>query len=1020
MPDVQTHRPAFTPDEVIALAAERYGLTVSATALPSYMDQNFRLREAGDGGRQFVFKISNGTESRDLLRAESAALARLSSASPPIGCPRVIPTTTSGEELWTVEASGDSHLVRLLSYLPGRLLSDVPSHSPALLSSIGRFLGRLDRALEGFDHPGTNRTLEWDLRHAANTVATRIDAIEPGESRQLVDDAMRHFAEVAEPAFDTLRQSVIHNDGNDYNLIVGGAPAPAPSIVGIIDFGDLVYSATVIEAAVGATYALMGKADPLVAMAQVVAGYHEEYPLIDNEIEVLLALIHARLSVSVTMAAWQAQQGRGDPYFSVSQEQAWEALRRLATIDPDLVRYRLRAACGMVPCPASVAVTDWLGSPDREFAPVLGSGVDVNRRIVLDLGPASGDIERLDTLNDVAVWSRKIADLIAQAGADVAVGRYDEPRLCYTGKQFAGEDTGEWRTVHMGMDLFAQAGTPVHAPLAGRVHSVENNDLGLDYGPTIILEHEAAPGVHYHTLFGHLSEASLEMNKGTPVEAGTRIGWLGEPRENGGWLPHLHFQIITDLVGQSGNFPGVAAPSQRTLWRSLSPDPGPMLGVSGASGSALDSTRANVMASRERHLGPSLSLAYDAPLEIVRGWRQFLYDEQGLAYLDCVNNVCHVGHCHPRVVAAASRQAAVLNTNTRYLHPNLATYTERLAALFPDPLSVCYLVNSGSEANELALRLARAHTAGRDIIVLDHAYHGNTGELVDLSPYKHDGPGGSGAPDWVHVVPLPDPYRGSHHGPGAGRAYADEVAGTIGKMVDGGRQIAAFLVESASGCGGQVFLADGYLEAAFEEVRRTGGVCIADEVQVGFGRAGNHMWMFETQGVVPDIVTLGKPIGNGHPLGAVITTPEIAASFDSGMEYFNTFGGNPVSCAVGLAVLDVIEDEGLCDNAATVGEYFVDRLRGLADRHSWIGDVRGRGLFIGVELVRDRDTLEPANREATYVIERMKEERILLSVDGPFRNVLKIKPPLVFTADDADRVVTALDRILSEVERETP
>jgi ethanolamine-phosphate phospho-lyase len=354
------------------------------------------------------------------------------------------------------------------------------------------------------------------------------------------------------------------------------------------------------------------------------------------------------------------------------------------------------------------------------------------------------------------------------------------------------------------------------------------------------------------------------------------------------------------------------------------------------------------------------------------------------------------------------------------LHPNLAAYTERLVALFPHPLSVCYLVNSGSEANELALRLARAHTNKRDVIVLDHAYHGNTGQLVDLSPYKHDGPGGSGTPDWVHVVPLPDPYRGPHRGPEAGRAYADEVASTIERAVDGGRQIAAFLVESASGCGGQVFLADGYLEAAFEEVRRAQAVCIADEVQVGFGRAGTHMWMFETQGVVPDIVTLGKPIGNGHPLGAVITTPEIAASFDSGMEFFNTFGGNPVSCAVGLAVLDVIEEERLRENAAKVGAHFVDRLRGLADRHSWIGDVRGRGLFIGVELVRDRDTLEPADREAAYVIERMKEERILLSVDGPSRNVLKIKPPLVFTAGDADSVVTALDRILSEVERETP
>ncbi len=1014
MSDVQTRRPTFTPDDVITLAAERYGLTVSATPLPSYMDQNFRLTEAGREARQFVFKISNGTESRDTLRAESAALARLHSASPPIGCPKVIPTTT-GEELWTVEAGGDSHLVRLLSYVPGRLLADVPSHPPALVSSVGRLLGRVDRALEGFDHPGTLRKLDWDLRHAANTVATHIDAVEAGESRQLVDDAMQHFAEVAEPAFEVLRHSVIHSDGNDYNLIVGGDPAPAPGVVGIIDFGDVVWSATVIEVAIGAAYALMGKADPLAAMARVVAGYHAEYPLTEKEIEVLFALIHGRLSVCVTMAAWQVQQGRTDAYLTISQAPAWDALRRLAGIDPDLVHYRLRAACGLVPCPTSVAVTDWLASPDRKFAPVLGPGVDMTRRVVLDLGPASEDIERLDTLNDVTVWSRKIADKVSRAGADVAVGRYDEPRLCYTGEQFTDENTDDWRTVHLGLDLFAPAGTPVHAPFAGRVHGVRNNDIDLDYGPTIIVEHEPEPGIRFYTLYGHLSEASLEMNAGSVVEAGARIGWLGEPSENGGWPPHLHFQMITDLVGHSGNFPGVAAPSQRALWRSLSPDPSLMLGVSGANGPAADLSRADIVTSRERHVGPSLSVAYDTPLEIVRGWQQFLYDESGQPYLDCVNNVSHVGHCHPKVVAAASRQAAVLNTNTRYLHPNLASYAERLADLFPDPLSVCYLVNSGSEANELALRLARAHTGGRDVIVLDHAYHGNTGALVDLSPYKHDGPGGSGRPDWVHVVPLPDPYRKRHGGPEAGGAYADEVAETIQRTVDGGRRIAAFLAESASSCGGQVLLADGYLAAAYKHVRRTGGVCIADEVQVGFGRAGTHMWMFQTQDVVPDIVTLGKPIGNGHPLGAVITTREIAASFDSGMEYFNTFGGNPVSCAVGLAVLDVIEEEGLRDHAATVGAGFLDRLRELAHRHTWIGDVRGRGLFIGVELVRDRDTLEPAAREAAYVIERMKEQRILLSTDGPYDNVLKIKPPMVFTERDAERVATNLDRVLSEI-----
>jgi 4-aminobutyrate aminotransferase-like enzyme len=423
-----------------------------------------------------------------------------------------------------------------------------------------------------------------------------------------------------------------------------------------------------------------------------------------------------------------------------------------------------------------------------------------------------------------------------------------------------------------------------------------------------------------------------------------------------------------------------------------------------------------LLADRRHHLGPSLSVAYRRPLEIVRGWRQFLFDADGRRYLDAVNNVPHVGHAHPRVVRAGQRQMAVLNTNTRYLHELVLRYAERLWATLPSPLSVCYFVNSGSEANELALRLARAYTGRRDVVVLEGAYHGNTTTLIDVSPYKHDGPGGAGAPGWVHKVPMPDVYRGRFQGDDrrAGERYAAFVADAITRIRGRGAQAGAFLCESALSAAGQIPLPPGYLAAAYAHVRRAGGVCIADEVQVGFGRVGTHFWAFETQDVVPDIITLGKPMGNGHPLGAVITTPEIAAAFANGMEYFNTFGGNPVSCAIGLAVLDVLADEGLQANARQVGRRLKTGLRELASRHPLIGDVRGLGLFVGVELVRDRTTLDPAGQEAGFVAERMREHGVLISTDGPSHNVLKIRPPLVFTADDADRLVETLDRVLGE------
>jgi len=424
---------------------------------------------------------------------------------------------------------------------------------------------------------------------------------------------------------------------------------------------------------------------------------------------------------------------------------------------------------------------------------------------------------------------------------------------------------------------------------------------------------------------------------------------------------------------------------------------------------------------RRRHLGGSLSLSYRNPLKIVRGEGQFLFDENGRPYLDCVNNVCHVGHCHPRVVEAAHRQIAVLNTNTRYLHDHIVEYAGRLAGTMPDPLEVCFFVCSGSEANELALRMARTATDRTDVVVLDSAYHGNTGGMVELSPYKFDHEGGAGRPEHVHVAPVPDTYRGPYRAddPEAATRYADAVAGELRRAVLGGRSVAAFFAESIPGCAGQVVLPEGYLDAAFGHVREAGAICVADEVQVGFGRVGSHWWAYETQDVIPDIVTLGKPIGNGHPMGAVVTTRAIADAFDNGMEYFNTFGGNPVSCAIGLAVLDVIEEEGLRAHALEVGTRFREGLAELGDRHELVGDVRGLGLFIGVELVRDRDSLEPATEEATDVINQMRERGILLSTDGPFENVIKIKPPLVFSHEDAGRVIGELDAVLSGVPRRT-
>eukprot|EP00041_Stephanoeca_diplocostata_P038628 m.1535620 g.1535620 ORF g.1535620 m.1535620 type:complete len:468 (+) comp25243_c0_seq79:355-1758(+) len=381
----------------------------------------------------------------------------------------------------------------------------------------------------------------------------------------------------------------------------------------------------------------------------------------------------------------------------------------------------------------------------------------------------------------------------------------------------------------------------------------------------------------------------------------------------------------------------------------------------------------------------SVSYENTDPLLIVRGDGQYLFDERGTRFLDTRNNVCHVGHCNTTVADAVAAQVYKLNTNARYLHPNHVELCTQLLATMPAPLDAAsganvFIVNSGSEANDLALRLARAHTGRKQTIVIEHAYHGHTCELIGISPYKSKhgtaSVPGSTQPDWVSQVRAPDTYRGPHNGPTAGDEYAQEVVALcqhFQESADGG--VAAFFTESGMSVAGVIIPPDGYLQRCYAAVRAAGGVCVADEVQTGFGRFGKHFWAFQQSGVVPDIVTMGKPFGNGMPLAAVVCTAAIGKSFANGPEYFNTFGGNPVCCAAGLAVLSVVRDRRLQEHAATVGDYLVSKLRAVADTPTsgaLIGDVRGAGLFVGIEFASDRSTKVPASAATSWVCSQLK------------------------------------------------
>ena len=1015
------HAPRFTLDDARLLARERYGIDGVALALPSERDQNFRI--IARDGSSTVLKIANALDDPDLLDAQQQALARLTGSGVPT--PRVVAAGDGTLRSEIAGADGRHHLVWMISFLPGVPLAQVRHRTPALLEDFGRCIGAIARALRDFDHPAVHREFYWDLAEARRVIGGTRALVSGPELGAAIDVVTRGVERDLARRLPSLRRSTVHGDLNDHNVLAGGDAGDPftrySRVTGIVDFGDTVHGWTVGDLAIAAAYVAIESDDPLATVASLVRGYHREHPLEEPELSALFGLVLLRLAQSACVAAHQRMQRPADAYLDVSQEAIRRALPPLARIPWRLAEAVFRDACGLEPIASSARVRRHLAARTADAAPIL-DGVDlrIEHSLVLDLSVGSAMVSGARGIVTTGELTTRVFEAMRQANVRVAVGRYDEPRLLYAADFFARPDAParERRTIHIGLDLFAPAGTPVHAPFDGIVHAFADNDVEQDYGPVIILRHVTDDGVEFFTLYGHLTRASLEgLETGRRIARGDRFATLGAEHENVGWTPHLHLQIITDLLDLGTDFPGVGAASQRGVWRSLSPDPNLIAGIPRDrfpdDVPAFDAA----LAHRAERLPRNLSIAYRAPVRATRGWMQFLFDDDGRRLLDAYNNVPHVGHCHPRVVAAGQAQMSVLATNTRYLSDVVNAYAERLVALFPAPLCVAFLVNSASEANELAIRLARVFTGRRDTIVLEDAYHGNTTSLIDISPYKHAGPGGTGAPEWVHVAPLPDDYRGAYRRTDveAGSRYAHHVAEICERLLARGKAPAAFIAESAPSVAGQIILPPGYLREVYANVRRAGGLCIADEVQTGLGRMGTHLWAFESQGVVPDIVVLGKPLGNGHPLAAVVTTREIADAFANGMEYFSTFGGNTVSCAVGLAVLDVLRDEHLQDHARSTGDRMLAALHLLASRHELVGDVRGSGLFLGVELVRDRGTLAPASRETSYIVERMRDEGILLGTEGRHQNVIKIRPPMPFSEQDAERLASVMDAVLAEL-----
>jgi 4-aminobutyrate aminotransferase-like enzyme/Ser/Thr protein kinase RdoA (MazF antagonist) len=1014
MPELLSSKPTFTPSEALEFSVTHFGLSGQIRALPSERDQNFKISDSSS--KEWVLKISNSDTPLESIQLQEDITRHLNLRfnndtfpACPTGSTETFPHAKN-------EKTGRSHPCRIVPYREGTTWASYTPINSQHLEQLGVLLGKMTQELQGFEHPGAHRHLQWDLLNAATVVREGVDSITSSEERSLIMTSLKYYEKEAKEKHQACRRSIIHGDANDHNIVINHVnPEESPQIA-LIDFGDAVHSSTINDLAIAMAYALFDAKDPLASAAKLVAAFHQEFPLQEEEISLLPILMEMRLCTSLTQGAINHAANPDDPYLIVSLEPARQLLRYLGKLPPKLIVYTLRKACGFPAHPNSTNLINWIKSQPK-MSPIVDNSFTAKEIVLLDLGMGSPIGFAADSPQAIDRATRRIAEQLFESRASIGIGKYNEPRFCYRANQFATPE-GNQRTIHLGIDLFLEPRHPVKAPFAGRVHSVRDNNCNQDYGPTVILEHQIADGpAPFFTLFGHLGRESIShLKEGQNVQAGEVIGYIGTPFENGGWPPHLHFQLMTDMLGYSGNFPGVTTPEHRDVWLDLCPDPGLLLGIDQPPQTPSIKQCVELKKRRQNSISPSLSLSYREPLHFVQGHRQYLYDSNGREYLDGVNNVCHVGHSHPHVVQRISDQASLLNTNTRYLHENLVAYAEKLTALFPAPLNVCFFVCSGSEANDLALRIARTVTRSKETIVIDGAYHGNLSSTIEISPYKYQGPGGFSPPDYVHKVATPDSFREKKRRSDGTSTLNDchQIDAIIEKLATESKGPPVFIAESILSCAGQIVLPPGYLEQSYQSVRRSGGLCIADEVQVGFGRVGSHFWGFETQNVVPDIVTLGKPIGNGHPIGAVITTREIADSFDNGMEYFNTYGGNPVSCAAGLGVLEVMEEEDLQTHASIVGEELLTGLRSLQTQHPFIGDVRGMGLFLGIEFVTDPDSLSPAADIARYVVERLKSHRILLSTDGPQHNVIKIKPPLPFSKADVARLLNTLESIFNE------
>ncbi|WP_460358703.1 aminotransferase [Mycobacterium sp. ZZG] len=958
--------PQVSEAQAADILSTHYGITARVESLGSQQDKNFTVH-ADDSQIVGVLKIANPAFTAEELAAQDEAAQLIAEAEPALRV-SVPLENKAGQKCTAVEDLADgTAYVRLLRYLPGGTLLQSGYLSPEAVAGLGDVAGRVSRALAQFTHPGLDRILQWDLRFGMDVVETLSSHVADAPLRDRLLAAAREAWARITPLDEKLPRQAAHIDLTDANVVVSREGARVRPD-GVIDFGDLSHTWAVSELAITASSVLGHVGAQVVSVLPAIRAFHAVRPLSAAEADALWPLIVLRTAVLIVSGAQQAALDPDNDYITAQSDGERRMFEVATSVPVDVMTAQIKADLGLAETRPPVAVQAQL------------IGVDRSAAVSLDLSTTS---DLYDDAFDSAGSLRPGTDEdAAQAaldrGAAVVVTRFGEAMLCRAPR--LSQDSPE--VVATGVSVWTAADTPIAAPWDGEAL------------------HDSTGSI---TLRGKDFEVTLVGVTPGPTGAVTAGELVGTSRARD------RFEVSVRPAGAPAA-PAFVRAELAAGWLAHSRDPRPLLGLAPLPGRAA----ADLLSRRDASFAPVQEFYYRTPPQIERGRRHYLMSTAGRSYLDMVNNVTVLGHAHPRIADAATRQLRKLNTNSRFNYEAVVEFSERLAALLPDPLDTVFLVNSGSEASDLAIRLATAATGRRDVVAVREAYHGWTFGTDAVSTSTADNPNALATrPDWVHTVESPNSFRGKFRGTEAFR-YTDEAVAQIEDLIASGRAPAAFICESVYGNAGGMALPDGYLQQVYAAVRAGGGLAISDEVQVGYGRLGNWFWGFEQQDAVPDIVAVAKATGNGYPLGAVITSRAVADAFSSQGYFFSSTGGSPLSCAIGLTVLNVLRDEGLQDNARRVGEHLKARLEALRDRHPIVGTVHGFGLYLGVEMIRDEQSLAPATEETAAICDRMLDLGVVIQPTGDHQNILKTKPPLCIDVEAADFYVDTLDRVLTE------